>query len=46
VVATIAFAVWDRRTIMKPFEKNHVFIKEIAKTDEKVAEALRKFRFL
>ena len=50
VAVTIAFALWDRRTMMKPFEdKINQFIsllKEIAKTDEKVADALRKFGFL
>ena len=50
VAVTIAFALLDRRTMMRPLEdKIHQFIsllKEIAKTDEKVAEALRKFGFL
>jgi len=50
VAVTIAFALWDRRTMLRPLEdKINQFIsllKEIAKTDEKVAEALRKFGFL
>ena len=50
VAVTIAFALWDRRTMLKPVEDkiNQLIslLKEIAKTDEKVAEALRKFGFL
>ena len=50
VAVTIAFALWDRRTMLRPLEDkiNHLIslLKEIAKTDEKVAEALRKFGFL
>jgi len=50
VAVTIAFALWDRRTMLKPVEDkiNQLIslLKEIAKTDEKVADALRKFGFL
>ncbi len=50
VAVTIAFALWDRRTIIKPFEEKLTrfisVLKELAKTDEKLAEALRKFGFL
>jgi len=61
---TIGFAIWDRRTMIRPFEikirdieaeiandrnKLHSLIeafRSLAKTDEKVAEVLRKLRLL
>ncbi|MGB9722203.1 MAG: hypothetical protein ACPL28_12085 [bacterium] len=65
VAVTIGFAIWDRRTMIKPFEtkvkgieekikeidetevKNLIAtLKEIAKVDTRVAEALKKFNLL
>jgi len=50
VAVTIAFVLGDRRAMIRPLEgKINLLIsllKEIAKTEEKVAEALRKFGFL
>ena len=61
---TIWFALWDRRTMIKPFEdrvrniegdiaenrsKLHSFIdafRTLSKTDEKVAEVLKRFNLL
>jgi uncharacterized coiled-coil DUF342 family protein len=64
VVFTLGFAIWDRRTMVRPFEdkvkrieediaenrnKLHALIdalKSLSKTDEKVAEILKKFNLL
>lgn len=64
VVAVIGFAIWDRRTMVRPFEtkvkeiedviaenrnKLHTLIdalKTLSKTDEKVADVLKKFNLL
>ncbi|WP_353683551.1 hypothetical protein V4D30_06635 [Thermodesulfovibrio sp. 3907-1M] len=62
--ATIGFAIWDRRTMIKPFETKTRIIEEeinrdreklnsvveafrnLAKTDEKVAEVLKRLNLL
>ncbi len=62
--ATIGFAIWDRRTMIRPFETKTKLIEDslakdqeklntviealrsLAKTDEKVAEILRRFNLL
>ncbi len=64
VVAIIGFAIWDRRTMIRPFEnkvkdieneiaqnrnKLHSLIetlRELSKTDEKVAKVLKSFHLL
>ncbi|MBI4688791.1 MAG: hypothetical protein HY754_00740 [Nitrospirae bacterium] len=64
VIALIGFAIWDRRTMVRPFEdkvkkiendiaenrsKLHALLdalKSLSKTDEKVAEVLKKFNLL
>ncbi|MBI4688874.1 MAG: hypothetical protein HY754_01160 [Nitrospirae bacterium] len=64
VVFTLGFAIWDRRTMVRPFEdkvkrieddisenrtKLHALLdalKSLSKTDEKVAEVLKKFNLL
>jgi Mg2+ and Co2+ transporter CorA len=64
VVFTLGFAIWDRRTMVRPFEdkvkkieddiaenrnKLHALIdalKTLSKTDEKVADVLKKFNLL
>ncbi len=56
-VATIGFAIWDRRTTLKPFEdkirkledKDKAFLealKSLAEEDKKVYEILRKYNML
>ncbi len=56
-VATIGFAIWDRRTTLKPFEdkirkledKDKAFLealKSLAEEDKKVHEILRKYNML
>ncbi|MCX7720003.1 MAG: hypothetical protein N2Z64_01865, partial [Dictyoglomus thermophilum] len=62
--ATIGFAIWDRRTMIRPFEIKTKLIEEeigrekerlnlviealrnLAKTDEKVAEILKRFNLM
>lgn len=64
VVSIIGFAIWDRRTMVRPFEekvkrieddiaenrsKLHALLeslKALSKTDEKVAEVLKRFNLL
>ncbi len=56
-VATIGFAIWDRRTALKPFEdkikkledKDKAFLealRSLAEEDKKVYEILRKYNML
>jgi len=56
-VATIGFAIWDRRTTLKPFEdkirkledKDKAFLealRSLAEEDKKVYEILRKYNML
>lgn len=64
VIFTLGFAIWDRRTMVRPFEdrvkkiedgiaedrnKLHNLLdalKSLSKTDEKVADVLKKFNLL
>ncbi|MEW6687413.1 MAG: hypothetical protein AB1393_14610 [Candidatus Edwardsbacteria bacterium] len=64
-VSTISFAIWDRRSMIRPFElktqaieqrikeldegkleKLILSLRDLAKVDSKVAEALKKFSLL
>ncbi|MEO0099798.1 MAG: hypothetical protein ABIL04_02260 [candidate division WOR-3 bacterium] len=38
ITATIGFAIWDRRTMIRPFE---IKVKLLEETDRKVIDALR-----
>lgn len=58
VVVTIGFAIWDRRTMVRPFEKKIrgleedkvdklvSSLRELAKTEVRVEDVLRKFNLL
>lgn len=64
VAVTIGFAIWDRRTMIRPFERKvkdiedelaenrsklHSLLealKSLSKTNEKVAEVLKRFNLL